>query len=107
MTTSRTIAITGANSGIGLRATAQLAAAGHTVLALCRDQERSSAAISAATDNATNVRVIQTDLSSPELCSSRAKVSSRCRGSRFAVTSSIRQPATALQRPITTPNSRR
>ena len=65
MTTSRTIAITGANSGIGLRATAQLAAAGHTVLALCRDQERSSAAISAATDNATNVRVIQTDLSSP------------------------------------------
>lgn len=65
MTTSRTIAITGANSGIGLRATAKLAAAGHTVLALCRNQERSVAAISAATNKATNVRVIQTDLSSP------------------------------------------
>ncbi|MBH0129593.1 SDR family NAD(P)-dependent oxidoreductase [Salinibacterium sp. NK8237] len=65
MATSRTIAITGANSGIGLRAAAQLAAAGHTVLALCRDAERSSIAISAATGNAQNVRIVQTDLSSP------------------------------------------
>ena len=64
MASPRIIAITGANSGIGLRATAQLAAAGHSVLALVRDPERSRAAISEATNGAPNVRMIQTDLSS-------------------------------------------
>jgi len=60
----RTIAITGANSGIGLRATAQLAAAGHTVLALVRDLKRSRAAIHEATRDLRNVHMIQADLSS-------------------------------------------
>lgn len=39
------IAITGANSGIGLRAACQLSAAGHLVYALCRSPERGAAAL--------------------------------------------------------------
>ncbi|EAR24762.1 Short-chain dehydrogenase/reductase SDR [marine actinobacterium PHSC20C1] len=66
MTSSQTIAITGANSGIGLRATAALARAGHTVLALCRDPERSRIAISTATGNAANVQIIRLDLADPD-----------------------------------------
>jgi len=63
MTSSRTIAITGANSGIGLRATAKLAREGHTVLALCRDTERARATIDQATGGAPQVHVIHADLS--------------------------------------------
>lgn len=40
-----TVAITGASSGIGLRAARQLASEGHRVLALCRNVERSRAAL--------------------------------------------------------------
>ncbi len=40
-----TIAITGANSGIGLRAAQQLEAQGHRVLALCRSMERAREAL--------------------------------------------------------------
>ncbi|MBX3099459.1 MAG: SDR family NAD(P)-dependent oxidoreductase [Salinibacterium sp.] len=66
MSTPLAIAITGANSGIGLRATTRLAAAGHTVFALCRDVERSRETISAATAGAPNVEIIHADLSDPE-----------------------------------------
>jgi NAD(P)-dependent dehydrogenase (short-subunit alcohol dehydrogenase family) len=40
-----TVAITGANSGIGLRAAQQLSTQGHRVLALCRSVERGRAAL--------------------------------------------------------------
>lgn len=40
-----TVAITGANSGIGLRAAQQLTAQGHRVLALCRSIERAQEAL--------------------------------------------------------------
>ncbi|MER7011122.1 SDR family NAD(P)-dependent oxidoreductase [Saccharopolyspora sp. NPDC000359] len=43
--TPLTIAITGANSGIGLRAARQLALAGHEVVALCRDPDRGATAL--------------------------------------------------------------
>jgi NAD(P)-dependent dehydrogenase (short-subunit alcohol dehydrogenase family) len=66
MSTPLTIAITGANSGIGLRATAHLAAAGHTVLALCRDLDRSREAIATATEGTPNVEIIRADLADPE-----------------------------------------
>ncbi|MFC4058979.1 SDR family NAD(P)-dependent oxidoreductase [Planomonospora corallina] len=42
-----TIAVTGANSGIGLRAAQRLAADGHRILALCRDPHRGRAALEA------------------------------------------------------------
>jgi NAD(P)-dependent dehydrogenase (short-subunit alcohol dehydrogenase family) len=59
------IAITGANAGIGLRATERLARAGHEVVALCRDLGRGHAAL-AHLDAADRARVdlIQLDLSS-------------------------------------------
>ncbi|MBB4929989.1 NAD(P)-dependent dehydrogenase (short-subunit alcohol dehydrogenase family) [Lipingzhangella halophila] len=60
------IAITGANSGIGLRAAERLAADGHTVLAICRSQERGAAAlerINAAA--AVPARLVLADLAEP------------------------------------------
>ncbi|CAN5386800.1 SDR family NAD(P)-dependent oxidoreductase [soil metagenome] len=73
MSAPLTIAITGANSGIGLRATARLARAGHRVLALCRDPERSRSAIATATAGAPGVQIIRADMSDP--ASIRAAVS--------------------------------
>ena len=59
------IAITGANAGIGLRATERLAGAGHEVMALCRDLGRGDASL-AHLDPAVRARIdlIQLDLSS-------------------------------------------
>ena len=58
------IAITGANAGIGLRATARLAAAGHDVIALCRSVDRGAAAVTAAGVDPARVDVRPLDLAS-------------------------------------------
>ncbi|GAB3746834.1 SDR family oxidoreductase [Nocardiopsis nanhaiensis] len=61
-----TIAITGANSGIGLRAAEQLAAKGHSVHALCRDTARGEAALERVNSRATvPARLVVTDLADP------------------------------------------
>lgn len=62
-----TIAITGANSGIGLRAAEQLAAAGHQVLALCRNPARGRAALDVINARARHpATLVEADLSAPE-----------------------------------------
>ncbi|MEO3805332.1 SDR family NAD(P)-dependent oxidoreductase [Nonomuraea sp. B1E8] len=62
-----TVAITGANSGIGLRAAEQLAAAGHKVLALCRNPDRGRAALDAINARARHpATLVVADLSAPE-----------------------------------------
>lgn len=53
------IAVTGANSGIGLRAAVILDSLGHDVVALCRSEERAKRALSGS-----DVRVMQLDQSS-------------------------------------------
>lgn len=59
------IAITGANAGIGLRATALLAAGGHHVLALCRDEARAEAAIGTLpVEHRSRVEFVRVDLAS-------------------------------------------
>ncbi|PZG15629.1 SDR family NAD(P)-dependent oxidoreductase [Nonomuraea aridisoli] len=61
------IAITGANSGIGLRAARALAAAGHHVLALCRNPERGRAALADINAHAVHpADLILVDLSMPD-----------------------------------------
>ena len=61
------VAITGANAGIGLRASALLAADGHEVLALCRDLGRAEAAFaSLPTEGRSRIELIELDLSSSE-----------------------------------------
>ena len=59
------VAVTGANAGIGLRAVARFARAGHEVVALCRDTVRGEAAL-AELDAATRARIqlVQLDLAS-------------------------------------------
>lgn len=60
------VAITGAGSGIGLRATARLTARGHTVLALVRDPARAQPAIAGATAATPgSVEIVRADLSDP------------------------------------------
>lgn len=62
MTTKR-IAVTGANAGIGLRAAALLAADGHQVLALCRDLERAEHAFADLPDqDRARIETVELDL---------------------------------------------
>jgi len=61
-----TVAVTGANAGIGLRACMRLAAEGHQVYALCRSPERGQAAIEQINANATHpARLVIVDLADP------------------------------------------
>src|SRR5690554_2829441 len=62
-----TIAITGANAGIGLRAARKFAADGHRVVALARDAGRSKPVLDAISESAKHpVLFVQADLSEPE-----------------------------------------
>lgn len=65
-----TVAITGASSGIGLRAARRLAEEGHHVLALCRNVERSRAALG---DQVEIVETHMEDLDSVRGAAERAK----------------------------------
>ena len=69
------VAITGSNAGIGLRAVARLASAGHEVVALCRDIPRGEKAI-AGLDVAVRpkVQLVQLDLASSESIRAAAEV---------------------------------
>lgn len=62
-----TIAITGANSGIGLRAAEQLAAAGHHVHALCRHPGRGEEAVQRINEKAAGppAQLVLADLADP------------------------------------------
>lgn len=63
---SLTIAVTGANSGIGLRAAEQLAKEGHRILALCRDRERGRVAVERISAGARHpARLVLVDLADP------------------------------------------
>ncbi|WP_219499019.1 SDR family NAD(P)-dependent oxidoreductase [Nonomuraea ceibae] len=75
------IAITGANSGIGLRAARTLAAGGHHVLALCRDLDRGRAALAEINAHAAHpATLVQADLSSPDSIEAAADQLTRTAG---------------------------
>ncbi|MFC3984530.1 SDR family NAD(P)-dependent oxidoreductase [Streptosporangium jomthongense] len=61
-----TIAVTGANAGIGLRAARRLATQGHRVLALCRDPHRGRTALETINASAAHpATLVVADLSDP------------------------------------------
>ncbi|MGP3934056.1 SDR family NAD(P)-dependent oxidoreductase [Nonomuraea sp. KM88] len=75
------IAITGAGSGIGLRAARALAAAGHHVLALCRDPDRGRAALADINARAAHpADLVQADLSAPASIEAAAEQLARTAG---------------------------
>ncbi|GIH97540.1 SDR family NAD(P)-dependent oxidoreductase [Planobispora siamensis] len=62
-----TVAITGANSGIGLRAAQRLAAQDHRIMALCRDPHRGRTALDVINAGAAHPAIlIRADLADPE-----------------------------------------
>jgi NAD(P)-dependent dehydrogenase (short-subunit alcohol dehydrogenase family) len=66
MGTSLVVAVTGANSGIGLRTVERLAAAGHRVYAICRSAERGAAAMARVNQRAVRpVELVVADLADP------------------------------------------
>ncbi len=60
------VAITGANAGIGLRAVARMAAAGHEVIAFARDTRRGARALAALpAEHRARTQLVELDLASP------------------------------------------
>src|SRR6266508_5444521 len=70
--TGRTILVTGANSGLGLRSAEALAAKGAKVLLGCRNEQKAAAAVEQVTAKATGADPVVVKLDLSDLASVRA-----------------------------------